>query len=80
MTEKKKRGRPKKTTESFPEGWKEHLIGLYAEGGCDVEARAYLGGIAIETFTRMMSDDEDFLDTIKKGRCLAEAWWRKMGR
>jgi len=74
------RGRPKKTTKDFPEDWKQGIHNLYIRGGCDVEVRSYLGGIAIETLARMMDEDQELFDSIKRGRVHAEAWWKEQGR
>jgi hypothetical protein len=72
--------RPKKTTNDFPENWKEEIDRMYKRGCCDVEIRSFLGGIMPETFDRMMDEEPEFFEVIKKGRVHAEAWWRELGR
>jgi hypothetical protein len=73
-------GRPKKTTKEFPDGWQKYIMNLYAQGGCDVEVRSYLGGISNGLFYRLVLEDEEFSQIIKKGRIHSEAWWREQGR
>lgn len=81
MVVKKKRGRPKKTPESdFPKGWEKKALGLCEIGACDVEIRAMLGGISNDLWYRLLEENKKFSETIKKGRVLSEAWWRKKGR
>jgi hypothetical protein len=53
---------------------------LYNKGGCDVEVRAYLGGISDDLFYRLIEEDEEFSRIIKSGHVLTEAWWREQGR
>lgn len=73
-------GRPKITTSDFPNGWQSAIIEQYREGASDVEIYACFLGICHETFTRIIKEDDEFSETIKKGRQLSEAWWVKNGR
>ena len=74
------RGRPKKQISDLPDGWQESILSLYKQGGCDIEARAELDGMHEGLFYRLLKDEEEFSQTIKKGRLLAEAWWRRISR
>jgi hypothetical protein len=73
-------GRPKKTINSFPKGWKRKLITLAKEGASEVELRAELGGLSNDTWYRLLEDEPEFSETILACRTLAEAWWVKFGR
>ena len=80
MIEKRKVGRPKKKISDLPENWEENILDLYKQGGCDIEARAELDGMHEGLWYRLLQDEEEFSQVIKKGRLLAEAWWRRMSR
>ena len=81
MAIKRKRGRPKKTPEKdFPKGWANTALSLYKKGASDVEIRAMLGGISEDLFYRLLIEDKNFSQTIKKGRIFCEAWWHFIGR
>jgi len=71
--------RPKKTLSELNSDWNDLVIDLYREGGSDVEIRAELN-ISNGLFNRWMSDEDEFLTTIKRGRTLSEAWWYRKGR
>ena len=72
--------RPKKTTKDFPKDWEVEIDKIYKRGGCDVEVRSFLGGICHETFDRLLNEDQEFSESIKRGRVHAEAWWKEQGR
>lgn len=72
--------RPKKTTDDLPKDWKQGILDIYINGGCDVEVRAFLGGIDHDGFYRLMGNEPELNESIKKGRVFAEAWWMKQGR
>lgn len=74
------KGRPKITTESFPEGWESELISIGEQGGSDVEMRAFLNGICHETWERLLREDSQFSETVKRARLLCQVWWEKNGR
>lgn len=74
------KGRPKITTDEFPEGWEDAVIALGAEGASDVELRDYLNCIAFETWERLLNEDPHFFETIKIARSKCEVWWQKVGR
>ena len=72
--------RPKKTIkDTLSPDWKEKVLDLYKEGGSDVEVRVMLG-ISNDLWTRWMEEEQEFSETIKKGRELSYAWWLKQGR
>lgn len=73
-------GRPKLTTADFPEDWKQRVLEDYRTGASDVEIYASYLDICHETFTRLLNEDSEFSETIKKGRKLSEAWWVANGR
>lgn len=77
---KKSVGRPKITTDQFPEGWQEHIVSMGAMGCSDVEIRGYLNCIAFETWERLLQEDEVFLETVKKAQAECESWWQMKGR
>jgi len=78
------RGAPKKSPELMPEDWQKAVVQLYAEGGSDKEVKAliysWLGSFSNDLWDRWMKEEEDFSETIKKGRMLSEAWWEHVGR
>lgn len=69
----------------FPIDWKERVVELYAQGGCDVEVRAMLAGwrgrsFNQDTWERWLKEEPDFSDVIAYGRQMCEGWWRREGR
>lgn len=78
---KKGKGRPKITTDNFQDGWQEKMISLAKEGASDVELRAeVLDCICHETWSRLIDEDSDFSETVKRCKLLSVAWWEKSGR
>ena len=77
-------GRPKEDLSSLPEGWYNDVLELYKEGGSDSEAWAMIyewrGTFSNNLWDRWMIEEPEFWETIKGGRKLAEAWWKKNGR
>lgn len=73
------RGRPKKTLKDLPKGWKETVIKLMEEGASKAEIKAILG-TSNDLFERLLKEEKDFSDTVKRGELLSEAWWERMGR
>jgi hypothetical protein len=80
----KKIGAPKKTICLLPSHWQEALLELYRQGGSDKEVKAliysWIGTFSNNLWDRWMKEEEDFWETIKRGRMLSEAWWEKQGR
>lgn len=69
------------------DGWKEDILGLYAEGASDVEIRGLVaekmeGNCACswDLWERWLKEEVEFSGTIKRGRALCEIWWQKKGR
>jgi hypothetical protein len=77
-------GAPKKTICLLPSHWQEALLELYRQGGSDKEVKAliysWIGTFSNNLWDRWMKEEEDFWETIKRGRMLSEAWWEKQGR
>lgn len=77
-------GRPKITLDDLPEGWEEKIIELASQGASQKEIRYHLALEAREMshvlFNRLLNDEEEFCETIKKGLELAQGWWEKEGR
>lgn len=73
-------GRPKLTPEDhFPKNWKEKVLSLYSLGASDVEIRVLLD-ISNDTFYRLLKEDDEFAETIKRGHDFCQAWWELEGR
>ena len=72
--------RPKITTDDFPENWENGIIELASQGASDVEIRDYLNGICHETWARLIEEDKEFSETVKKARLKCQVWWEKKGR
>lgn len=72
-------GRPKKTLDDLPEGWKEGILALAGEGASDVELRVYLD-ISIDLWYRFIKEEPEFTETIKRCSAVCEVWWQKQGR
>lgn len=74
-------GRPKITLDDLPEDWRGRTLALYEQGGSDIEVRVQcLNGIAFETWERLLDEEQEFFETIKKGREMSQAWWQSQGR
>ena len=73
-------GRPKITTADFPSFWKEKLVSMGAEGCSDVEMRGFLNYICHETWERLLAEDAEFSETVKKARTACQIFWEKNGR
>lgn len=76
--------RPKKDISILWDGWQDDVLQLYKDGASDAEIKALLydmlGTFSNNLWDRWMEEEEEFWETIKKGRMLAEAWWTKSGR
>lgn len=82
-----KGGRPKKTVKDTFKNWKtwkQDIIELYSEGASDVEIRALVwektGHLTEKLWYRWMEEEDEFCQTIKKGRALSQSWWERNGR
>ncbi len=73
-------GRPKIQLSEFPNGWKDEVVSLGSLGASDVEIRDYLNGICHETWTRLIDEEPEFSETIKKASIKCQVWWEKNGR
>lgn len=79
-TVKKKRGQPKKDYKAIlPDNWKDVILELCAIGKADVQIRAHFcmmgGKFDHNMWYALKERDEEFLETINKGKVLCEAWW-----
>ena len=72
-------GRPKKTLDILPRGWRGELIRMGDEGASDVEMRVYLD-ISNDLWYRFLEEEPEFSETVKRAQERAEAWWNKVGR
>lgn len=76
--------RPKEDLTSLPKGWYHKILDLYKDGGSDSEAKALIynwrGSFSNDLWDRWILEEDEFSETIKTGRILAEAWWNKQGR
>lgn len=79
-----KGGRPKEDLSTLPDGWYNHVLSLYSEGGSDVEIKAMIYGwrdsFSNDLWDRWLKEEPEFSETIKKGRVLSESWWNRNGR
>lgn len=85
-------GRPKIKLSILWEGWYNDVLSLYREGADDVEVRAMIAEHRIDQdeakkktyswdlWDRFIEDHEEFSETIKTGRLLSEAFFKKIGR
>lgn len=79
MTEKRKVGRPRTTTNDLPEDWKQIMLDIGQEGGSAVEARCMLG-ISESAWRTLLEDSDEFRSTEKTRQALCEIWWERRGR
>jgi hypothetical protein len=71
-------GRPKKTIEDLPPNWEE-VIGLYDEGASDTEVKVTLG-LSNDLWARLVKEEPEFSEAVKRGREKSKAWWERTGR
>jgi len=73
-----------KSKEKFPINWFDEIISEYSEGASDVEIKAMIWkwreSFSNDLWDRWMNEEPEFSETIKNGRLLSEAWWKKTGR
>lgn len=72
-------GRPQKTLKDLPKNWKTTVLALMSNGASQAEVKAKLS-LSNDLFSRLIKDEIEFSETIKKGMLLREAWWEKKGR
>lgn len=84
MSEKRKVGRPKRMVSSLWDGWQDDILSLYNEGASDVEIKALIwnktGSFSNGLWDRWIEESEEFSQTIKNGKLLAQSWWANKGR
>jgi len=81
-------GRPKSIFEEskkdFPDNWYDIILNEYSEGASDVEIKALIWSwrksFSNNLWDRWLEEEVEFWETIKIGRILCEAWWKKTGR
>jgi hypothetical protein len=73
-------GRPKKTLEDLPEGWREDMKRLASEGASDIEIRVALGCISDDLWYRFIEEEPEFSRAVQECRLLCQTWWEKTGR
>ncbi|MCK4786854.1 MAG: hypothetical protein KAV87_24050 [Desulfobacteraceae bacterium] len=80
-------GAPKIGLDVLWDGWQEEIISMYSSGASDVEIRALIlikneGNVkaSYNLWERWLEEEEEFCETIKKGRMLSHAWWEQNGR
>lgn len=77
-------GAPKKGLEGLPPNWYDQVLEMYQIGASDKEIKAliaeWMGTFSNDLWDRWMNEEEEFSETIKKGRMLSEAWWEMKGR
>lgn len=76
--------RLKERIDTLPNEWYKEVLNLYSQGASDVEIKALIynwrGTFSNDLWDRWIEEEEEFSETIKKGRMLSEAWWNKNGR
>jgi len=85
--DKKVSGRPRLIPKIWNEEKKKKILDAYKEGQSDIAAIVTLD-LTKETFYKLVRADreslgeieQDFVDSIKKGRALSQAWWEEIGR
>jgi hypothetical protein len=85
--DKKLSGRPRVIPKIWNEEIKQKILDAYKEGQSDIATIVILD-LTKETFYKLMRTDTenlgeielDFVDSIKKGRTLSQAWWEEIGR
>lgn len=87
MNDVAKRGRPQKKVSElqkrFP-NWKNDVLELYEQGKSDVQVRAFFIKqdyvLPLGIWYKWLDEEPEFLETIKKGHILSEAWWQDQGQ
>lgn len=61
------------------EGWLSRILGVYAEGGADINVCAKLR-CTMATFQKWYKENDAFRQTVDIGRTLSKAYWFDLGR
>jgi hypothetical protein len=69
----------KKKFSDLPADWKDIILNLMIEGSHVTNVLKNLG-ISRGLHNRYYEENEDYRDTIDKGKLLSEAWWTEQGR
>lgn len=72
-------GKPRKTLTDLPTKWYDTVLIEMSEGASLEEIKSQLS-ISNDLHTRLMRDEPQYSETIKKGIELSRAWWLKKGR
>lgn len=72
-------GRPKKTLDDLPEGWKDKMLEIGMDGGSEIEMRVMLG-IAEGLWYRLKKEEPEFSQAVKRSKDLCQLWWERHGR
>lgn len=73
-------GRPKKTLDDLPDGWKDIMLKIAGEGGSEVEIRVALGCISDDLWYRFIDEEPEFSRTVSTCKLICQSWWEKTGR
>lgn len=76
---KKKTGRPKKRLSDIPAHWKKIVIDEMSKGASIDEITTLLN-ISYQVYYRLLEEEPEFAETIKRGKQLSKAWWLREGR
>lgn len=72
-------GRPKIQLKDLGKGWQGLIIDNMSNGASLKEIKSLLG-ISNDLHTRLMNEEREYSETIKRGKQLSEAWWLRVGR
>ncbi len=74
-------GRPKIQISDLPEGWKENMLLAAKQGKSQLSIRINcLDGICHETWERLIKEEPEFTETVKKCNDYIQDWWEEVGR
>lgn len=73
-------GRPKITTDDFPDDWEKQLMDAAKKGRTLCFWCSEIFDITRDTLYRMCKDNKEFLDIINRARSKAQVWWEEKGR
>lgn len=72
-------GRPKKTLNDLPEGWKLKMMELADKGASKLECRVRVLGISTDLWARFMKEEREFSETVKDCTGLCQSYWENLG-